>query len=131
MRLCVCSRERMSKSLLWRLVRVRQPDGSTIVTFNEGHGRSAYVSKDLKSVTIGLKRKKLSKALKMAVPRDIQRQLIECAAAWDRVPPTEKGLLFCEVYGEEGIFPAVEEVQSNLFVEDSDAMNWCELCWTR
>lgn len=130
MRLCVCSRERMPKSLLWRLVRVRQPDGTTIVTFNEGYGRSAYVSKDLESVTTSLKRKKLSRALKMAVPHDIQGRLTECAAAWDRVPPAEKGLLFCEVYGEEGIFPAVEEVQSSLLVEDFDAMNSYEHCWT-
>lgn len=116
----------MPKSLLWRLVRVRQPDGTMVVTFNEGNGRSAYVSKDLQSVTSGIKRKKLSKALKMAVPREIQGRLTECAAAWDRVPPAEKGLLFCEVYGEEGISSAVEELQSSLSVGDSEAMDWHE-----
>lgn len=107
---------------MWRVVRVRRPDGTTAVTVGEGEGRSAYVSKDLKSVNESIRRKKLGRALKYGVPADAARELQDRAAAWDRLSAAEKGLLYCEVYGEEGVSSAVEEVQLSTTPADDEAL---------
>lgn len=124
MRLCVISRQRLPKSLLWRVVRVRKADGSTVVTLDEGEGRSAYVSKDLESVTESLRRKRLNKALKAPVPEEIQQRLSDLAASWDRIPAAERGMLFCDVYATDALSAAVDEVQQSFLVPVPDAENW-------
>lgn len=111
MRLCVVRRERLPRNLLWRVVRERQEDGSVKVRFNEGHGRSAYVCKDLQSVQESIRHKRLNKALKASVPRDVQTTLEKMAREWDKKSDSEKGFLYCEVFGVDGVSSAVEELQ--------------------
>lgn len=110
-RQCVITREHLPRSLLWRVVRVRKADGSKVVTFDKGEGRSVYVSKSLESVNESIRKKRLAKALKCHVPHDVQKEIIERATIWDGLSTKEKGLMYCEIYGEEGVSPAVEEVQ--------------------
>lgn len=107
---------------MWRVVRVRRADGTTAVTVDEGEGRSAYVSKDLESVKECIRRKKLGRALKHGVSAEVARELHDRAAAWDRLSAAEKGLLYCEVYGEEGVSSAVEEVQLSTSPADDDTL---------
>lgn len=100
----------MHRSLLWRVVKTND-NGTTKVVIGEGEGRSAYVQKDLKSVTQSQHKNRLAKALRCKVPRGIYNDLKERAAQWDRLTPTEKGFVHCEAYGVDGVSSCVDEVQ--------------------
>lgn len=110
-RQCVVTREHLPKALLWRVVRVRRADGSKVVAFDAGEGRSVYISRSLRLVRESVRKKRLTRALKCAIPDHVILTLLESAEKWESLPVEEKGLLFCEVYAEEGVSPAVEEVQ--------------------
>lgn len=110
-RQCVVTRDLLPKSLLWRVVRVRKPEGGHSVSFNSGQGRSAYVSRSSLTVHESFRKKRLSKALKCQVPPEVRAELEAEAKSWDLLSPEEKGLTYCEVYGEPGVASAVDEVQ--------------------
>lgn len=119
-RFCVVKRERFPRRLLWRVVRVRQEKG-LLVTVGEGEGRSAYVSRDMKSVIESNRKNRMAKALRCSIPPGIFEELKRRAAEWDRLSSGEKGLLFCEVYGEDGVDTAIEEVQGTFSTEWNEA----------
>ncbi|KAI0559581.1 YlxR-like protein [Gracilaria domingensis] len=110
-RMCVVVRERLPRTLLWQVVRVKTGDGRYVVKLGEGNGRSAYISKDYHSVTEGLKRKRLSKALRCPVPKHIGEELEKLARTWDSSPLCQRGLVYAEVYGTDGTCSALDEVQ--------------------
>ncbi|CAN8076797.1 unnamed protein product [Agarophyton chilense] len=110
-RMCVVARERLPRSLLWQIVRAKGADGSYVVKVGRGEGRSAYVSKDYNSVNECLRRKRLSKALRCPVPKNVGEELRTIARKWDTMPLCERGLVFAEVYGAEGVCAAVDEIQ--------------------
>lgn len=110
-RMCIITRERLPKSLMWRVVRTRNEDGHFLVKLDKGEGRSAFVSKDSHSVSVCLKKNRLAKALRCSVPKHIGEELQRRAEEWDHVPVCERGFLFAEVYGADGICAAIDEVQ--------------------
>ncbi|CDF39580.1 unnamed protein product [Chondrus crispus] len=111
MRQCVTKRELFPRHLLWRVTRVRNADGTKTVVFGGGNGRSAYVSKDLASVNESVQRKRLARALKHGLPGEVKKELVDKAIEWERMSGEERGLLFGEVFGEDSVLAAVEEVQ--------------------
>lgn len=119
-RLCIVTRERKHRSLLWRVVRVKQPDGKTWITLDDGNGRSAYVSKDKKYVKVAVNKNKLSRALKCSLPKHIGEELKRRAEEWSILSSTEKGLGYCEAYGEDGVVLPIDEVQEAIIFNDDE-----------
>lgn len=122
MRQCVTKRELFPRSLLWRVTRVRNADGTKTVVFGDGNGRSAYVSKDLASVDESIRRKRLGKALKHGIPLEVRKELVEKSREWESMSLEEKGMLYGEVYGQDSVLTAFEEVQ--MCVENGVEPSW-------
>lgn len=109
--MCIITKERLPKSLLWRVVRTRKEDGRFLVKLDKGEGRSAFVSKDSHSVSECLKKNRLGRALRCAVPKHIGEELRRRAVEWDKVSRCDRGFLYAEAYGTDGIWAAIDEVQ--------------------
>lgn len=117
-RVCIVTRERKHRSLLWRVVRVKQADGKTKVKLDDGNGRSVYVSKDKNCVDLAVNKHKLGKALKCSVPKQIGKELERRAEEWAKLSSIEKGLGYCEAYGEDGVGLPIDEVQESILFDD-------------
>jgi uncharacterized protein len=71
MRVCVVTRERVHRSLLWRVVRVAPGE----VSLDVGQGRSAYVTRTLDAVRAARKKNRIGRALRTKVEREVYDEL--------------------------------------------------------
>ena len=79
MRRCVNCRESKHKSELLRIVRT--PEGNFEIDFTgKANGRGAYICKNEKCAAETLKRRKLDKSFKMALPAEIYEKIVEAVA---------------------------------------------------
>jgi len=79
MRRCVNCRESKHKSELLRIVRT--PEGNFEIDFTgKSNGRGAYICKNEKCAAETLKRRKLDKSFKMALPAEIYEKIVEAVA---------------------------------------------------
>jgi predicted RNA-binding protein YlxR (DUF448 family) len=75
-RRCVVCRQRKDRSTLWRVT--RQPTGAVVLwTQPRQVGRSAYVCREVDCVISALKRESLQRALKIGLPEEVKKQLLE------------------------------------------------------
>lgn len=116
MRMCIVLREKLPRQLMFRVVRTRDDKtGKATVELatpdKPRNGRSAYISKDPAAVENALKKNRIAKALRCRVPQDTQRDLQQVAQLWHRLQNDEKGLLYCEAYGLDGVPTPVEQIQ--------------------
>lgn len=111
MRLCVVTRERLPRSLMFRVVRSGVPPR---IVVGAGEGRSAYVSKSVAAVHDARRMNKIGRSLRTRVPPEILDELEELAAAFADVDDSEKGMLFCDVYGVDAVLSTVDAVQMPL-----------------
>lgn len=79
MRFCVVKRQRLPRTQLFRVVRVRTADGRNEVRIAEGNGRSAYVSRDVESVVESKRKNRLGRALRCKVKAEIYDELVRMA----------------------------------------------------
>lgn len=124
MRLCIVTRERMPRELMFRIVRVRAATGNTRVTLDKGNGRSAYISKHLELVLQAVRRSRLERSLRCNVPLSIRDDLVKLAQHWNSLPEDSKGLWYCEVFGLNWMPVAVEQVQHSLPRGDEDLADY-------
>lgn len=79
MRRCVNCRESKHKSELLRIVRT--PEGNFMLDFTgKANGRGAYICKSEVCAAENLKRRKLDKTFKVALPAEIYNQILEAVA---------------------------------------------------
>ena len=79
MRRCVNCRESKHKSELLRIVRT--PEGEFKIDLSgKANGRGAYICKNEKCAAETLKRHKLDKSFKMALPTEIYEKIVEAVA---------------------------------------------------
>ena len=71
-RMCVSCRRVAHKDQLWRIVRT-YPAGA--IQLDEGMGRSAYLCRRASCLQAAQKKRRLSRALRTAVPENIYAQL--------------------------------------------------------
>lgn len=90
------------------------------MTIEEGEGRSAYVGKGVLNMEDLRRKKRLEKALRCPIPKQIIDQLGRMSTDWQRLPSQEKGLLYCEVFAQDEVMSAGEEVQGSLFCDSAN-----------
>ena len=79
MRRCVSCRESKHKSELLRVVRT--PEGDFILDFTgKANGRGAYICKNENCAAENLKRRKMDKSFKTALPAEIYDKIFEAVA---------------------------------------------------
>ncbi len=74
-RICAVTRESILRSDLYKITRVNNK--IYFDKYQNMHGRSVYLKKDLKVIELAHKKKILSKSLKMDVSDDIYLELIQ------------------------------------------------------
>jgi predicted RNA-binding protein YlxR (DUF448 family) len=73
-RTCIVTRQPFEKEFLIRVTKLK--DGTIEVDLTgRGHGRGAYISKDLKVIEIAQKKGQLSRALESKIPEEIFESL--------------------------------------------------------
>lgn len=140
-RVCVVTRDRLPRTLLWRVVRSPKNDPLVSPTDKKSEGkkkkkkanndynvtvisdiikkedrpllqgRSAYVRKELHHVQSASKKNRLGKALRCRLPQEVESELKRLSLEWEQTPVHARGLLYAECFGLEGVDAAVFDVQ--------------------